>query len=410
MLRRIGRGLLPVGILVLACVVSAAFLSCNGNQPPAVQRRPVRLVGVPRIRVRLIARPVSSIRIGSPRGLRVTGHSEGPGSIGPGTQTVRRQGRTWRIGRQVLAGGPLTLEPIGEGPVQLNDLGYRGRLRLVPASDGFRVINETDLESYLAGVLARELISRWHPEAFRAQAVAARTFALYQMSTFGASHGYDVNADQSSQVYGGVSAETDRAWRAVRDTHGTVLTYDNKVFRTQYSSTCGGVVNDAEVLQSGPDIPPLRGGQVCTDCSASPKYRWSPVRVPKWQVFDALRSRYDRAKKLADVNTLRVVERTGYGRVVWLDAVDRRGKHIRLRAADLRMALLLTGQPSARKLYSMNCRILDDGDAFVFADGHGFGHGVGLCQWGCQGKASQGWSAERILEFYYPQSQLTKLY
>ena len=74
------------------------------------------------------------------------------------------------------------------------------------------------------------------------------------------------------------------------------------------------------------------------------------------------------------------------------------------------MALLFGGVRAARGLYSMNCDIVDRGGSIEFANGRGFGHGVGLCQWGAQGKALQGWTAERILEAYYPGATLYRIH
>ena len=107
---------------------------------------------------------------------------------------------------------------------------------------------------------------------------------------------------------------------------------------------------------------------------------------------------------------IRVVSSTDYGRAVWVDVADHGGRSIRIRAEDIRLALIRTKTPAARGLYSMNCRIRDLGDKFEFYDGRGFGHGVGLCQWGAQGKAAAGWSAERILGFYYPGARFYRAY
>ena len=98
------------------------------------------------------------------------------------------------------------------------------------------------------------------------------------------------------------------------------------------------------------------------------------------------------------------------GRAVWVDAVGNDGKKVRLRGEDVRLALIFNGPPAAKKLYSMNCRIVDRGKFIEFADGRGFGHGVGLCQWGGQAKALKGWSPERILQFYYPGATLYRVY
>jgi len=239
---------------------------------------------------------------------------------------------------------------------------------------------------------------------------------MYHKLTFGESHDYDLGSTQSAQVYGGFSAETPKAWRAVRSTHGRVLTFgaegDERVFMAQYSSCCGGRVNGAAVIRDAPDIEPLRGGQQCTDCMASGRYRWAPVRISKSALHAALGRSYQAAAALAGVKELRVVETTSYGRIVWVDVVSTRPDQtpVRLRAEDIRLSLLRASAPGADKLYSMNCRLRDVGDEIEFYDGRGFGHGVGLCQWGAQGKAAKGATGEEILSFYYPGAKIFRAY
>ena len=171
------------------------------------------------------------------------------------------------------------------------------------------------------------------------------------------------------------------------------------------------MVNGAEVIRYCEDIPPLRGGQTCEDCRASKKYRWEPVRIGKGDIHAALTQVYGGAAELGGVSEVRCASFTPYGRIVWVDVLGTRpGKSIRLRAEDLRLALLRAHVPAAAKLYSMNCRLRDVGPAIEFYDGKGYGHGVGLCQWGAEGKAQRNWSCEQILGAYYPGAKLLRAY
>jgi stage II sporulation protein D len=121
-----------------------------------------------------------------------------------------------------------------------------------------------------------------------------------------------------------------------------------------------------------------------------------------------LGARYDAARRLTRLDRVEVVTATAYGRAVWVDVVGN-GSPVRLRAEDIRLALLSDGPAAAKRLNSMNCRMVDVGDSIEFTDGRGFGHGVGLCQWGAQSKAIKGWSAEQILGFYYPGATLYRV-
>jgi stage II sporulation protein D len=345
-------------------------------------------------------------------GETIVAASQGP----PGAIVTSHTAGQWNFNGLRAPTGPITFEPMGDATVALNGVSYRGMLRLVPAGpDAFRVINRVPLEEYLASVIARELYRDWHLQAYRAQAVAARTFALYQARTYGKTRDHDVRADQSSQAYPGVSSETTKSRTAVRSTAGVVLTCpidgEPRLFRAQYSSCCGGRVNPAEVVQNSADIKPLRGGQVCTDCGSEPfastKYRWPAVTVGKAAVFDAIGARYPtRARRLDGVDRVVVTERTPHGRPLFIKAYDTRGRAIRMRADDLRICLLYADIPAAKRLYSMNCRIVNTRDSIRFTEGRGFGHGIGMCQYGAQSKAAKGWLAGEILEFYYPGSKL----
>ena len=399
-----------VWVLAAATAVNCRCNDMDRADSPAIHDVPV-------IRVLLTSTPVVEAVVSTTGGhwLKAEGRvvAESDEALGP--VKVRRRGGGWRVGPRDVEGQELVVLPASGHYVRFGDQSYRGRLRLLPADDGrLIVINHVNVESYLAGVLSKELYRNWAPETYRALAVAARTFAIYHMITFGAQNEYDLGDTQASQVYGGLAGETERSWQAVRDTHGIVLAYgepgQERIFMAQYSACCGGRVNGAYVIRSADRIPPLSGGQVCTDCSACGRYRWGPVRIAKSDIYRALAARYGRVAALGSLRTIRVGTTTPYGRAVWVDAVGPTGQSVRLRAEDVRLALLYHGVPAARKLCSMNCRIVDRGESIEFADGRGFGHGVGLCQWGAQGKALKGWTAEQILQFYYPGATLYRVH
>jgi stage II sporulation protein D len=394
-------------------MVASLLASCARER--VSWQQPLTLVNVPTIRVRLTSLPVSTATLSGSGGYRlwvdgkVISQSTGPMPV----TTVRRRDGRWSFNALSAKGQVATLEPLG-GLLRVGQTFYRGRLRLLAAEDQFFILNDVDLESYLAGVLGKELYPAWSPTTYRALAVAARTFALYHMKTTGLGKDFDVGDDQGSQVYGGASAETEKAWQAVRATHGQVLTYgpagQERIFLAQYSSCCGGVVNPASVLKASPDIPPLAGGQRCDDCRYCPLFRWGPIRISKDDLYQAAAQAYSAAGGLGNLATVKIASSTPFGRPVWVDLVGTNGRKVRLRAEDLRLALIRGSLFQGKQIASMNCRIVDVGGAIEFADGKGFGHGVGLCQWGAQGKADRGWKAEEILQFYYPGSTLLPAY
>ncbi len=299
----------PIALLAAGMMMVASLLASCARERVTWQQ-PLSLINVPIIRVRLTALPVDSTTLASTSGYRLwvdaKAISQSAGLM-PVTTVRRRDGR-WSFNALAAKGQQATLEPLG-GMLRVGQTFYRGRLRLLAAGDQFFILNDVDLESYLAGVLGKELYPAWSPTTYQALAVAARTFALYHMKTTGLGKDFDVGDDQGSQVYGGSSAETEKAWQAVRATHGQVLTYgpagQERIFLAQYSSCCGGVVNPASVLRVSPAIPPLAGGQRCDDCRYCPLFRWGPVRIPKDEVFRATAQVYPAVAGLGGLATIK---------------------------------------------------------------------------------------------------------
>jgi stage II sporulation protein D len=290
---------------------------------------------------------------------------------------------------------------------------YAGRLTfLAQPGGGLLAINSADLEIYVAGVLTRELYPDFHPEAYRAQAVAVRTYALVQMSRH-AGRDYDVTNSESSQVYGGLpeGRAAQRAIEAARYTRGIVATASlpagERIFCTYYSSACGGRSQDVADCKPEPSIPPLAGGVRCDWCriAKGKVYRWGPARISKRDLNARLFARYPGLEQtLGRIRTVEVAARTRTGRPGRIRLVGTTGRNELLVAEDFRLAV------GSRVMRSTDCRIQDGGAALVVSDGRGFGHGMGLCQWGMQGQALAGRKAAQILKFYYPGMHLTRAY
>lgn len=412
--RRLAAGWPAVGLALATACVAGALLSC-GREQPEIREEPAKAADVPTVRIRL---PVDNpVEITTTRGYRlsVDGEVVSRSNAHLGETTVRRSGGRWRFNSMEVPGGRAVLETDLGGFIRVNGVLYRGTVHLVPeGGDGFYVVNHLDIESYLAGVLPRELYANWHIEAYRAQAIAARTYALYHMSNRGSAHEFDLGATQAWQVYGGFSAENERAWKAVRSTQGMVVAHGpegrEQIFQAHYSAACGGRVNPVEVLYSAPQGTPMTGGQECNDCRGSSRYRWEPVRISKKEMHAALLGTYRSTERLDGISEVRITSQTDWGRPLHIEVADARGESIRMRAEDLRLSLLRSRSPAARRLYSMNVRIRDLGNEIEFTDGRGFGHGVGLCQWGTQGKAEDGWQAEEIVRFYYRGAKIFRAY
>jgi len=273
---------------------------------------------------------------------------------------------------------------------------FRGMLNVLKTSDhdGLLIINRLGLEDYLKGVLPHEISERWPLAAINAQAVAARSYALYQMS-LGKEKLFDLTADIYSQVYGGLSAEHYRTNIAVERTRGEVLYYSGAILPAYFHATCGGHTEDASQMWRYSDLPPLRGVP-CPFCTLSPHYHWQKT-IPLQEIADTLK---DAGHGLTKLTMIEILDRNDSQRIKEIKFTDVSGKSIVLTGKAFRN---LFG-PNVIRSNQYRLSLIDNTAEFK---GLGWGHGVGLCQWGALGMARKGYTYKEILTYYYPGAELT---
>jgi len=313
------------------------------------------------------------------------------------TGEVLEDGRKLRrrvISTQDIDSVGIKILPEKRTRLYINNSQFRGNIDIVKDEDaGLLVINHIDMEEYLYGVLYHEVSHHWPMEVLKAQAIAARTYALYQKLITKNKY-FDLTADIYSQVYGGRFSERRRTTKAVNLTQGQVLTYNSKIFPSYYHAACGGHISDAASIWNI-DIPTLRS-RVCNFCKASPHYKWK-----KELKMDYVQKKIQDAGHEIQVVSIEVVKRDGSGRV--LDMLLRGGgDKVHLDGNRFR---LLVG-PNTIK--STNFEVEINGRYVTFY-GKGWGHGIGMCQWGAYGMARRKWKAEEILTYYYPSAEIVQL-
>lgn len=280
----------------------------------------------------------------------------------------------------------LWLEPSGDGVVWIGDGWYRGRLLLVPQGKGITAVNYVDLEDYLYSVVGAEAIPSWPKDALKAQAVAARTYALYKRNS-GRNQLFDLDTTTATQVYKGLSSEYTTTHQAVKETTGEVMTYNNQVILAVFHSSSGGHTENVEDIWVSP-LPYLRG--VVDYDHNSPVFSWNKT------VSSSTMSRI-----VGGVGNIRSVipqKTTPQGRIVTMRVVgDRTSKSVS--GSDLRQAL---------DLRSTLFRVSLNGNSLQVT-GRGFGHGLGLSQWGSQYLAQNGVNYRQILAHYYRNAKLSTL-
>ncbi len=329
----------------------------------------------------------------------------------------------WRIGSVQLGTGQLTITPTAPGGVYVDGQAYRGRYRLTPTGPGrFDVINDVDIDGYLKGVIAKEMLWNWDLEAYKAQAIVARTYALYEARTAGSSRGWDLYPDQRSQVYGGIAAESAKSRQAVDATAGIVVAHGSagheRIFKAYFSSCCGGITQSAADAFGDAWIAPLSDQNNQSLCSASPRFNWGPVVVAKeeltrrFRLWGARRGDPGRPRPEANMAALSRIDLqflNRFGRPTRFLITDVRGNRYSLSGEELRTAVN-TDAAAGTTLFSSFCKTINDPDQVRFVEGHGHGHGAGMCQWCAQRRAEQGMRHEDIVLAAYPKSRLVRAY
>ncbi len=279
--------------------------------------------------------------------------------------------------------------------VLVNGKGYRNAVDIIPDKKGLLVVNDLPMEDYLAGIINSEISSQWPMEAVKAQAVVARSYAVFQREARKNSE-YQLESTVQDQVYSGSDLEDSRAVRGVRETAGEVLTYNGKVIQAFFHSSCGGHTEASENVWA--TALPYLGGVECRYCMASPSVSWQ-LNLPLKKLEAQLK------KGGYDVPGLRAIvplDRDRSGRITALSFLFARGSR-NIPAVDFRK----TVGYGVIKSTNFDVRICGENATFT---GAGFGHGVGLCQWGAEKRAEEGFSYREILTYYYPGTAMEKIY
>lgn len=347
-------------------------------------------------------------------------------------------GQTWRVERAgadrvrlaregrpepIVVATPVTVRTErNDDFVLINGRRYRGEAVIVRGSAGVSVVNRAPLEFYVQSVVAAELgfLAPSDREAVHAQAIASRTYAIRYRGRRQAL-GFDVYATVADQVYGGVEVEKPEITAAARRTAGQILTYRGEPIQALFHSTCGWSTEAAgEVFENG-GAPYLRAvrdrsgrGRGDYYCAISPRFRWreewdgATLNAILAQTLPAALGAA--AANLGRVTNIRAGKTTPTGRLAEL-VVETTGGTFTVPGQRIRDVLR---PASDRQLLSTLFQLFVErrGDELVrvVAAGAGYGHGVGMCQFGAVGRARAGQDYRRILAVYYPGTKVERIY
>lgn len=297
------------------------------------------------------------------------------------------------VGMAVYPSKRVLIKPSKDASIIVNNHRFRGDILLLRTPDNrLTAINNIDIEDYIKGVLYHEISHHWPIEAIKAQAVATRTYAIYKMQS-SQKRDYDVTNDIYSQVYGGKNSERYRTGIAVDRTTGEVLSYQGKILPAYFHATCAGMTEDSKELWNI-SIPPLKGVP-CLFCQDSPHMRWKK----NFRLQNIQEKLNKNNFLIGPIKNIEIIERTRSERVKSLKITGRDASEVIISAKDFREAI------GPNELRSNNYEIAMQG-YYVDFIGKGWGHGVGLCQWGARGMSAQQFNYKQILAYYYPSSTI----
>lgn len=278
------------------------------------------------------------------------------------------------------------LERIGnaKGEAYLDGVRYKGNVEVWKGQSGLFLINELTLEEYIKGVVVGEMAASWEIEALKAQAVAARTYAIFQMINGNKQKGmkYHLTSSVLHQVFKGGSIPESIS-KAVDDTKGEIILFNGGPIIAYYHSTSGGITEEAsEVFLNGyPYLVPVE-----TTSELSPYHIWQR-KIPTSEI--------ETATQLKGIKDIKIESVTVSDRIKELRFVLEDRETLFL-AKELRKNLGWDRLPS-----TLITNITKDGDDYVF-EGRGYGHGVGMCQWTALDMAKRGMNYKEILNYFYP--------
>lgn len=281
---------------------------------------------------------------------------------------------------------------------------YRGAIRLKVLESGkLAVLNILDLESYVCGVIGNEMNLGYPKYALAAQAVASRTFALFRMKLAYKRQlkkdlevDYDVTDDIYTQVYGGQKRVNEKAKEAVDKTCGVLLTYDGRIVYSIFHDTCAGRTEPGDQVFNLTLIPPLAGTE-CGYCGSSKYSSWK-AEYKETEIIEKL------GLPGTKINKITALKTAPGGHITSIAIEMASGsERIKMDAQKFRIAL------NPNRLRSTFFAVIKSGDTFKF-EGGGWGHAVGMCQEGAHGMSRKKFNALSILEYFYPESKIVKIY
>ena len=385
------------------------------SMPPALPSKTVRQrakATEPIIRVNVTPGGVKSLQLdvrGRYRVISLDTQEELASETGLSRTVMTSTSKGLKLGARQYPTKQIEIQPDQSPTIRVDGHLYRGRMRLFRRADGLiSAVNVLPIEEYLASVVDSEMPTKFPEAARQAQAIVARTYALYQIRQADPKSVFDLLSSQRSQKYLGVeyvdasgrrlAGESESSRRVVKETRGVICTLRKELFCTYYSAVCGGrTTNGREVFKDATDA--LKSVP-CEWCRESPHYRWK-TELSRDEFQQRATNSNGGGEKAIAIHSIRQTSMPGTGAITRFD-LDAGKERPSVSGIELRDRL----PPGT--LHSPHFHIKLEKDRVVF-DGRGHGHGVGFCQWGAKGQAEAGRSSAEIIRHYFSGVELTDL-
>ncbi len=388
-------GLVICGLLCCAWGSSRVLLETSYPIPPDMRANHI-------IRVK-VGSAKTSFQVSTSGAFRVEGSQSEiliSGAMLPSTP-IKILGSGIQFGHHVFKTQAIFIRSLNDAGIRYDKRTYKNGLEVKRKGvSELLIINHIDLEHYLKGVIPFEANPKWSDATLQASAIVSRTFALFKMIEK-RNQDFDVGSGALSQVYAGENVRHDRTDRIVDQTRGRIMLFQGQIFPAYFHSTSGGATTSADSVWSVKPHPALQG-VVCEFCRSSKHDVWTGF-VKYADIEKAVRDEGGVPVRGVKEVKLKNFDRSGRAREI--EMIGKNGKFT-VAFSELR------GWVGAQKIKStLVPRYLNDANKKgVTFFGRGWGHGVGLDQYGAKLMGELGYSPMQILDYFYPEIVVEKIY
>ncbi|GAB6281674.1 MAG: hypothetical protein STSR0008_04150 [Ignavibacterium sp.] len=305
-----------------------------------------------------------------------------------------------------------SFQPLEDNLIKYNNKFYKGEISFRTSQNKIQVINSLRMKDYLYGVLLSEMgnkLTENNFEALKAMAICARTFTINKLNS--SSNSFDITNTTNDQVYDGFKEGNSLYRKAIEETENEILFYNSSIAKVFYHSTCGGFTEDFQNVFSNSEYPYLRSIKDGNEsyCKISPVFSWEE-KFSKENILNLLRRNSLISTGENDISNIYIKNKFPSGRIKNIVIDFSNGKKVEISYKNIRNIFRRKNGSILRStLFNIEVKRGRFAIEEVIFKGNGWGHGVGLCQWGAIEQSNLGHNYKSILIFYFPGTEVRTL-